>query len=276
MTGGDLYSAVLAIGLSLLPIAAQHDTSVKGLVAAASGYLSGYQKQLSFLLADEQITQRVFDEQGREIRQRTMRGEFFVTYATGNWTSVHDVAEVDGQAVIGRSDLRQLLQREPLPALGRRLIERNAAFNIGSITRNFNEPTLALLILDPIRRSQFTFDRTRVERDGGAEVATLRFKEKGRPTLVRGMDGRDVSSTGDLTIEAGTGRIRETFMQFTHGPVVARLITTYARDSKLDVWVPVTFEERYERGSGPRPHEVIVCETTYSNYRRFEVDIRIR
>jgi hypothetical protein len=44
--------------------------------------------------------------------QRNMRGEFFVTYAGVNWTSVHDV-EVDGQPVPDRESLRELFTREP-------------------------------------------------------------------------------------------------------------------------------------------------------------------
>ena len=95
-----------------------------------------------------------------------------------------------------------------------------------------------------------------------------------RPTLVRGMDGRDVPSTGELIIETATGSVRKTRMHFTYGAITADLTTTYEHEPKLDVWVPARFQERYERSAAPR--EVITCEASYSNYRRFEVSVRIR
>jgi len=49
------------------------------------------------------------------------------------------------------------------------------------------------------------------------------------------------------------------------------LITDYARDEKLGLWVPSVFRERYQ-GRG----EDIVCQAIYSNYRRFDVSTRIK
>ena len=105
-------------------------------------------------------------------------------------------------------------------------------------------------------------------------VVTLSFKEVDRPTLVRGVDGSDLFSTGELQIEAGTGRIRRTAIRFVYGPVIARLTTTYAPEPKLDTWVPSVFAERYERTKGGR--EVIFCEATYTNYRKFDVRVIVK
>jgi hypothetical protein len=54
-----------------------------------------------------------------------------------------------------------------------------------------------------------------------------------------------------------------------------RLETTYAPDEKLGLWVPSVFTEWY-RGSPDGEDEMIVCESAYSNYRRFEVVGRIK
>jgi hypothetical protein len=270
---GLLIAALLAC-----PAAARQlpDTSVKAVTRAASQYLVDYEQRLSFLLADEEATQRVFDAAGRETARRAMSGELFVTFLPADraWISVHDIAQVDGRPIDDREDLAQLLGREPIAGAARLLVNRNARFNIGTITRNFNEPTLGLLVLEAKRMDQFKFSRARVEQDGTTSVVTLRFKEIDRPTLVRGVDGRDLFSSGELQIEAGTGRIRRTAIHFTYGPVSADLTTTYARDPKLDVWVPSDFEERYERTKGNR--EVIVCEATYSNYRKFDVKVIVK
>src|SRR6266849_10206218 len=95
---------LLAIGAVGLLIAAPSpqdpDTSVKAVTAAAAAYLAEYQKQFSFLLADEEYVQQVFDQSGRETARRRMTGESFLTFVPADraWISVHDVAEVDGKS----------------------------------------------------------------------------------------------------------------------------------------------------------------------------------
>ncbi len=205
-----------------------------------------------------------------------MTGEFFVTFLPADhaWISVHDFADVDGRPLDDHEDIRRLLERGAVAGIARRLIDENARFNIGSVTRNFNEPTLGLLVLESKRRSQFKFTRRHVERDGDATMVTLAFKETHSPTLVRGLDGRDLYSSGEILLEAGSGRVRRTDIRFTYGPVTARLTTTYAREPKLGLWVPTQFSEQDQRAG--RLREVIRCEATYTNYRRFEVAARIR
>jgi hypothetical protein len=255
---------------------ARDDISVKDVLAHATSYLADYQRQLGFVLADERATQQAFDGARRLTAERRTSGEFFVTFLPADhaWISVHDTIEVDGRTVTDREDLRELLAREPLLGAVRVLVERNARYNIGNISRNFNEPTLALLTLEPSRRSQLRFSRVRVDHDAGVDVVTLKFKETDAPSLVHGTNGQDVFSTGEMAIEAGTGRVRRTLIRFDSASTVATLTTTYAREPKLDLWVPVTMAERYERMKSP--HDLVTVETAYSNYRRFDVNIRIK
>jgi hypothetical protein len=255
------------------------DPSVKAVLAATERYLAAYQKQLTFLLADEASQQQVFEVRGgvpRLTDERRLTGEMFVTFLAADraWISVHDPTEVDGRPIEDREDIRHLLERDPPSGAARFLVNHNARFNIGSITRNFNEPTLALLALEPRRRDQFKFSRARTARDGDVDLVTLAFKETDRPTLVQGVNGGDLFSTGEITVETGSGRVREAMIRFTYGPVVAQLTTIYAHDPNVDVWVPTTFTERYERTG--RVGELIVCDTTFSNYRKFDVKVTIK
>jgi hypothetical protein len=252
------------------------ETSVKAIADAAAAYLAGYEKQASFLLSDETYTQRVLGPSGQEIDRRTMMSESFVTFVPSSrvWISVRDVMTVDGKPVDHREDVRSLLQNRDAFGLARTIAERNARFNIGSISRNFNEPTLGLLVLEPERRPQFRFERKAVTADAGVTLVTLAFKEVDLPTLIHGVTGPPVFSTGELVVEAGTGRIRQTVVNLKHDRIAAQLSTQYAHDPKLDMWVPATFTERYERTRGA--HEVIVCEAAYTNYRRFDATSRIR
>ena len=256
---------VLAIltAASALAAAPQSTTDLVGLARA---YLTGYQKELSYLLADEATEQHV-SARGQALGRRLTRGEFFLTYVPGQnlWMSVHDVADVDGQPVGDRDAFHAALQQGSLADLGRRLLEQNSRFNIGHVTRNFNEPTLALAVLDVAQRSRFKFDH---------KGSALTFKEIGRPTFVRSVRGRDVAADGRIELEDATGRVLKTSIHFDADDVSAWLTTTYERDAKLDIWVPARFEERYERSRNPQ--ETVLVESTYTNYRRFQATVRIR
>ena len=275
-----LPTLVLVCSLGALPLAqdaGRIDLSSKTLVAAAARYVAEYERAFQFLVADETYEQVSVSPFNQILERRLLRGELFLTFlpADNEWIAVHDVATVDGEPVDDREDLRQLLQRrDTVRGLASRIAARNARFNIGSVKRNFNEPTLALLLLDAKRVADVRFDRVRMERDGEVALATLRFTERGRPTLVSGSSG-PTPATGTFVIEAATGRVRSTTFMLTDRSTVVTLVTNYAPDEKLGLWVPALFTERYETTLGPM-RDVITGEARYSNYRRFEVTGRIK
>lgn len=252
------------------------DTSTRALVEAASRYVARYQQDFAFLLADEAYTQNLTDAAGRLTRRR-LTSEFFLTFlpADEEWVAVRDVKEVDGHPVAAREDVRALLAKGgDVRGLASQVIARNARYNIGRTSRNFNEPTLPLLLLSEKRVRDVHFTRRGLSRDGATVLATLAFEERGRATLVRGSDGA-VPGTGEFLIEAGTGVIRQTTFTLTLPGVKVRLVTRYARDGAMDLWLPQTFTERYDAEIG-RSAEFVRCEAAYSNYRRFDVTARIK
>jgi len=273
------FLAALSLVTGVAAVAAQKapDLSTRALVAAATTYVVDYETEFKFLIAEEAYTQATFDASGRETRVRRMTGELFLTFipADAAWIAVHDVAEVDGTPVTDREDLRLLLQKGEFVSVARRVADRNAKFNIGTIGRNFNEPTLPLLILEPKRVKSFSFDRRQIVRDADGTKVTVAFTERDRPTLIRSARGTPLYAKGELTIDAETGRIERTQIELVDAGILARLTTVYAPDEKLAMWVPVSFTERYERTRG-HEREVIMCEARYTNYRRFYVIGRIK
>jgi hypothetical protein len=276
-----LAAVAIAIGLATLVVRAEPrqtpapDTSTKALVSAAARYLTRYQQDFAFLIADEAYSQTRTDAGGHS-ENRLLRSEFFMTYlpADNEWVAVRDVLDVDGKPVANREELRTLLAKGgEIRGLISQVIARNARYNIGSTTRNFNEPTLPLLLLEAKRVNEVKFDRRGLERDDDVLVATLSFEERGRPTLVRGPEG-SMPAKGEIVLEPGTGVIRKTTFDLNLAGVKVKLTTTYARDPKLNLWLPDVFTERYESDSPVS--EVVLCEATYTNYRRFEVTGRIK
>jgi hypothetical protein len=255
--------------------------SASRLAAGAAEYVRAYQEDFAFLLADERTVQRV-DSQAEgsgavETTTRVTRGEFFITYlpARRHWTAVRDVAEVDGAAVADRPDVAGLLAGEQADAVARHLFALNARYNIGRVARNFNDPMLALLPLTPAHRSRFSFSvGPAVRPRPGVAFATLRFRERERPTLVRGQTGASVYGRGELTVEPTTGVVRRARIGFRYDDIDVDLATDFARDERLGLWVPSRFAERYTSTQDGR-REVTTVDAEYSNYRRFDVRSRL-
>lgn len=277
LAAGIATAACAAAAISApVAAAAARPQAVDALVAAAARYVRDYQREFAFLVADETTVQSV-SASGPvpEPTSRITTGEMFVTYLAteAQWTSVHDVAAVDGVPVADRDDLSALLRDHSIGSLAPRLFARNARFNIGSVQRNFNDPMLALLVLGDRRRDGFSFSRpsASVDRDG---FVTIAFRERRRPTLVRDTAGRPVFARGELTIDPETGAIQRTWITLGADGVDAELTTTFALDPGVDTPVPIVFTERYT--STRQGREVTTCESRYSNYRRFDVAVRIR
>jgi len=253
------------------------DTSPKAVLAAASAYLKTYQAALEFVLADEVTVQEVFDERDRRTARRETSGDFFLSYVAGDggWLSVRDISKVDGKDVEAGDDLRGLLNRGSMARIGRTLADRNARYNIGSVTRNFNDPMLALVILDPKHQSRFRFERRDVVTTDAGTLVTLAFTERDRPTLILGSDMSPVYTRGELTIDAATGRLHRSFITMKDGPTTASLTTTFAKVEKLDLWLPSVLVERYAHATARQKEQVLV-ESTYTNFRKFSVTVKIR
>lgn len=268
------------------------NVSTRAVVAAAGAYVREYQQQLTSVVADEIYIQDIVVQIPRDPsgpRTRVMEGEvFFMFVPQGGWMTIRDVTRVDRQPAAERLDVPQVLRDKSVREAARTFTAHNARYNIGHTFRNFNEPTLALLVLDEQHRARFSFDRRRVERSADGTVVVLSFRERERPTLIHHLHEGPVYSRGELTIDAATGRVLRTTLSAQTGDIRLELTTEYGDDERLQMAVPVKFRERYERGKRPRgltpetegrfseEYEEIVCDATYMKYRRFETQVRIR
>ena len=278
--GGIAGLAVLAGAMlgaqAPAPVPPVPNTSPKAVAAAGSQYLEDYAAKMISIIGDELYSQETFDSIDHRTGSRLMKGELFLTFLKADraWVAVHDVAEIDGEPVPDRQTLPQILARGALASVVAEVVEHNKHFNIGRIERNFNEPTLALLVLDKNRVSNFSFTREQVETVGGVTLVTLAFVERNRPTIVVGKTGTPVFSKGKLLIEAGTGRVRATQILFKYSNISADLVTTYVLDKRLELWLPSVFTERYE-GEPEGQKEIDTGRAQYSNFKRWETSGRI-
>lgn len=261
--------------------------AVPALVDTAASYVKSYQHELTSVVADETYTQHVVAQVPRDgLRplKTTLTSEIFFMFTVGHdWMAIRDVRAVNGAALAGRPDLRQALQQLPAPEVAGRFKAYNSRFNVGRVSRNFNEPTLSLLPLDDRHRARFTFEGARVRQAREGRLVTLTFKERRDPTLIRNLDGGHAFAGGEVTVEPVTGRVVNAILAVTIDSVRVTLSTNYAFEDRLGIMVPVRFGEHYQDGIPPRPsvktrprYEEIRCEAVYTNFRRFEVTARIR
>jgi hypothetical protein len=271
----DASHAAPAMRASPMPRVARIDDT-KSLVAATQAYVVGLESKLAFGVFDETYVQSV--EATLHDNHRTMTGELFLTHlpADDTWISVHDVATVDGDPVPGHQDLATMLQRGELHSVTRDVADHNALYNIGRIVRNFNEPTLPLLVLARSHISNFSFATQDVTDEQGTRLATLRFTEKNDvPTLISNDRGQHLRARGTITVEPETGRIHRTSFELSPPDMSVSLTTIYAHDASSGLWLPSVFQERYE-GKPNGEHEVVTCEARYTNFRTFQVLGRIK
>lgn len=271
-----LIACALAAASLTLPVSARQrsaavDTSVDAVVAKAADYVREYRDQLTYVMATERYTQTLTGGFSQYDMDETLASDVYFVYVPADkvWMAIRDVEIVDGKVLKERDNIRGLLNSGQVGA-ARALKEKNARYNLGTIIRNFNEPTLSLLVLDDDHRPKTTFVRQKVS--GGRVVVS--YAEHDAPTLISNVDGTPAYSKGELTIDAATGRIERAELHVRLGKVDASLTTTYQLEPKLKMWVPARFDEHYVE-DGKRPQK-ITGKATYNDYSRFDVEVRIK
>ena len=271
----------IAAGFGLLVAAVparQPAPSLRDVLDRASAWVAGYGAALSTVVADERYVQTSDDGRGRR-ESRVLESEFALVRVADRdeWVAFRDVVAVDGVRVPDRGDrLERLFLDRPEGALARAraIADESARYNLGPVVRNFNVPTAALFFLHPANRDRFGFRKASEIRRADGLLWQVAYEERARPTLIRTPDGRSVPARGTYLIEPASGRVAETTL-VAHEPerdLDVRSSVRFAPDVRLDVVVPVAMSEHYET----RDRQVTTGVATYTNYRRFRVDVRIR
>jgi len=256
----------------------QRPPSLRDVLGRASAWVADYGAALSTVIADERYVQTSDDGRGHR-EARVLESEFALVRVADRdeWVAFRDVAAVDGVRVPDRGDrLERLFLDRPEGALARAraIADESARYNLGPVVRNFNVPTAALFFLHPANRDRFSFRKAAERRRAGETLWQVDYEERARPTLIRTPDGRSIPTHGTFAIEPASGRVAETTL-VAHEPerdLDVRYRVTFTLDADLNVVVPATMSEHYES----HDRQVTTGVATYTNFRRFRVDVRIR
>lgn len=293
----DSYRAVtvLFVGGLLTTAARGHVTAgevnLRDLLHRAGDYVRKYHVSLTTVVAEELYVQKAtrttkvssadrwsLQAVGDDDEERTLRSDFaLVRGAEGEdlWLAIRDVLEVDGQPVVeGLSRLDALLRdsRSGLQARALAIAIEQAKYNVGDVYRTINVPTLPLEFLLPDRQSRFRFKRTGTSTFSGISAVALAYEERSRPTFIHTPGGRDVLSRGTFWIDPANGRILKTELSTAEKRGLRfRITVTYGFEPRLDLLVPMSMHEEYADATAQ-----VTATATYSNFRRFETESRIR
>jgi hypothetical protein len=280
---------LLALSVFATPVVAQdRPPDLKTVLHRAGEYASQYHTQLSTMVAEESYVQRTgpsvsprsFVARERlETRERVLKSDFAIVRdvaADDLWLGMREVFEIDGERVAGeRGRLQRILSDTSMPAdrRVRVLADLQARHNLGDLYRTINVPTLAVGFLLPDRQPRFRFKRSGSAVVHGTPVWIVDFQERVRPTLIRTPEGRDMPSNGSFWIDPRTGALLRSELR-TGGRkdrLSSLILVGYRHDDRFGMFLPDDMNELYVTG-----RERIEGHATYGNFRRFEVETRIK
>jgi hypothetical protein len=249
-------------------------------------YLQAYEPQLSALVADERMSQRVgpsLDANRGSFtakpQNRALTSEVaFISLPGGvGWLGFRRVVDVNGKAVRDPGPpLAQLLSggfddREQ----ARLLLEQSASQNLGA-PRTTNLPNLPLELLHPRNRPRFAHRHDGHEKIRGINTVRLVLNERSSPTIIQRPEGGDMNSLVSAWVEEQSGRLIRAEVKTADARIGVLQFSNvvwvdFKEDAKLGLLVPVEMRETFYAGRFTDGTGV----AKYSNYRKFQTAARV-
>ena len=241
--------------------------SLTEMLDRASKYILSYERQASGVVLEESYWQ--FTGAGNQITSRLLQSDLVIVSVPGErgLLGFRDVFKVDGAAVRDRDARLEKLFLHPTAsglAQAQAVLWESARYNLGPTQRNYNLPTMPLLVLRPENQGRFSFAERGSRTVAGRRARLVAFEELDAPTLIRNPDAdRDYFLEGIVSLEEETGAILRTELRLRTRPGNSRLTVEYEWIAPLSLWLPARMTESVEpsqRGSA-----------TYRRPRRFGV-----
>jgi len=270
-----LIVAAFAGSLPAITLPAQQQTEeIQTILERAAEYVSVYEdRQLGNVLAEEKYFQRIGNSASN---QRRTDSDFLIILVGTERMGIRKVNRVDGRAVKSTEPNLQALMDDSPEGIQKRiriLKDESSQYNIGPIQRNINLPTFALQVVRRDQASRFSFVKRGTDKIHGIEGVELKFQEQRGPTLVHGVKGESLLSSGAVWIEPATGRVLKTEFTvenpYSDPKAQGRVTVSYAISKSLGILVPDEMTEHYEAA-----RFFVDCTADYSNFRSFNVDVK--
>lgn len=263
---------------ALAVLASTQEPDADALRDRLDAYLIAYEPQLSALVADEEMTQRM--QQDRWVTHRRIHSEvaFVALPANAGWLGFRRVVKVNARPVTDRGvPLAQLLSEGASDDFdqARLLLADSAAHNLGA-PRTINLPNLPLELLHPRNRHRFAREIFGREKVRGTPTVVLRLDEMTTPTVIQQPGAGDMKTVVWAWVEPSSGRLlraqvmtRDIRIGVAGFDAVIRV--EFREDAGVGLLVPTEMQETFYVDRG-RPGTGVA---KYTNYRRFQTSARI-
>jgi len=288
---GRALTASLCLAFAA-PAAAQKP-ALADVLERAGEYVSGFERQFSGIVAEEQYVQEVLTftkRRGQLVSpvRTELRSDLLLVRPTGaaGWSEFRDVFEADGRPVRDREERLTKLFLNDAPA-GRlqisRILDESSRFNIGEIARNINTPLFALQILETANRPRFKFKRTSSRAPGtftpdntptaafrvSVDVWIVEYEETRAGTLIKTEGLKDLPARGRFWIEPDSGRVLMSELMARQRGLRATIDVSYQSEPLLGCLVPIEMREDYQDRRGAH----ITAHAKYGRFRQFQVNV---
>lgn len=259
--------AVAFVAIATLAVspmrAAVPQPDAAALLPKAAAYLAWYEKAFSVVVAEATYLQELHVARPITTRPvntaqlppeevtRTLRSDVLqASVGQREWVAFRDVYNVNGKAVRDHDErLQKLFIDAPAQAvdsstrarrldLAKRIVAESSRYNLGSLQRDINVPTMALTYLRGSNQSRSDFKIAWRKDIDGVPAVILEFKERATPTITRSAD-TDLPASGRFWIEPESGRVLKSEISIADRRVGAKITVTYGAVPKLTVWVPI-------------------------------------
>jgi hypothetical protein len=263
-------SRLIAAGIVMVlvaPGAGAAQDSTKQLLARTGEYLDDFVRRFSNVVAEERYLQKAPN------RKRELISDFLLVVYPGatEWHPFRDVGSVDGKDVAAeeRGRLTRLFVEPSANRASREkeLSEASRRYNLPAFGP-FSNPLQVLAYLQLRYQPRFRFTIGPLDRDVEPGVRLLRFDEIARPTLVQRGSNIDLPVYGRAWIVENSGAVVKTELHVGSLRSETEIVTTFAFDAQLDVYVPVEMRETYPERFG----ELSTGLARYGRFRRFQVN----
>ncbi len=219
---------------------------------------------------------------GRTMQRRTA-ADFLIIKVGPEWGALREVHVVDGKHVdMDPTTFETAFDDSPASNFKRfnSMKAESTRYNIGDVLRESNLPTFALQVLRREEAGRFSFQMDGVEKIDGIQTWKVHFTENTGPTLVTTRKGEELFSNGILWIDPNDGRVLRTEFKVDNNlskpRVESQMTVSYAPGKGVGILVPSVMLERYQTEADPRIgwENVIECRAQYSNFRRFQTDVK--
>jgi len=271
--------------VACLPPVHADEPDLRTVLARAAAYAFDYHRRFTVLVAEERYIERTGPKRpapdaSPSRQERLLKSDYILVHdfaGANTWVGVREVLEVDGDPVTtDRQHLRAILEdtTQPLMSRVRALADQQAKYNLGDLYRTINVPTLPLEFLLADRQERFRFKHRGNTTVGDRPVWIVSYEERDHPTIIRTPEGRDIESSGTFWIDPSKGAVLRSELrtgEIPGRPLSTIILVSYKHNSRFDMLLPDDMNELYLTTRAR-----IEGHATYSNYRRWEAEVRIK